>query len=693
MTRPSKSQEGTYPNRTLNAGLDRTSAISNFAHRGTSSHCYDSVNASQRQGLRSAVAVLSLLAIIVCATSPQLLTAADALPVLSLSEDFQACSQPIVKQPQQQELSLRLRRIFSSPPAEYGSSLNSVAIKRRHLHSHCHADHQHKSSAQTHSELTEEVAGIKESSNAGAVAKKQAEERDGHFRPRLDQQHMDFVALAARVSGRSSKSVEKALLKQLRQEHEAREHDQLEKPERRTSQGDAGGLRAEQNNGEMDPMIKTTLKILPKPKGKGQSKAVKGHVAKHSEPEDRDINAGTNQDNRLILKHTKMTSSTNHRHHPALDDSYSSSNNVKGDHSQQQHALKLVDQKSLKCLNNSRCTMETNLSLKTTPTIFYVPHQDDDALAMALAIREHIEAGRKVIVHLYSDGVNSVLRDIIAGTVSPCPLQHAPHEFNVTLQDVVTGRTHEFRQSLRHLGVQDENMYETGWSDIEPVKDYPAFQKKLKDLIVGYEEKYPGASHKCISGEYDRDGLGRNPTHRACWDVARELIDEYPTGYPSSKQLWDFRFYRTYTYYKSPEHREAQYILALPQFLPYKQRALDQYKRWKPSHGELAWGYHSVKALIDASYNDPYVYVDMLDNDPTNPENPSHEPSADTILIQSPEDKAQLLDQLPPKDLEVIRAEEELENEQAEKILERFEQAMRGPEGRGYKRPKWMDTK
>ncbi|KAI9242821.1 MAG: hypothetical protein BYD32DRAFT_402684 [Podila humilis] len=639
MTRPSKSQEDTHSNRTLNASLNRTSAISNFAHRGTSSHRHDSVNASQRQGLRSAVAVLSLLAIVVCTTSPRLLTTADALPVLSLSEDFQPRSRPIVKQPQQQELTLRLRRVFSSPrPAEYGSSLNSVAFKRRHLHSHCHADHQHKSSAKTHSEVTEGAAGIKESVNAGAVAKKPTEERNGHFRPRLDQQHRDFVAMAARVSGKSSKSVEEALLKQLKQEDEAREHEQLEKPERRTSQ---------------------------------------------------DINTETNQDNRLILKHTKVTSSTN----PTLDDSYSSSNNIKGYHSQQQYALKLADQNSLECLNSNGCTMETNLSLKTTPTIFYVPHQDDDALAMALAIREHIEAGRKVIVHLYSDGINSVLRDIIAGTVAPCPLQHDPHIFNVTLQDVVTGRTHEFRQSLRHLGVQDENMYETGWSDIEPVKDYPTFQKKLKDLIVGYEEKYPGASHKCISGEYDRDGLGRNPTHRACWDVARELIDEHPTGYPSSKQPWDFRFYRTYTYYKSPEHREAQYIQALPQFLTYKQRALDQYKKWEPSHGELAWGYHSVKALIDASYNDPYVYVDMLDNDPTNPENPSHEPSADTILMQSPEDKAQLLDQLPPKDLEVIRAEEELENEQAEKILERFEQAMRGPEGRGYTRPKWIDMK
>lgn len=110
-------------------------------------------------------------------------------------------------------------------------------------------------------------------------------------------------------------------------------------------------------------------------------------------------------------------------------------------------------------------------------------------MKIGIAIREHIEAGRKVIVHLYSDGINSMLRDIIAGTVAPCPLQHPPHIFNVTLQDVVTGRTHEFRQSLRQLGVRDENVFETGWSDIEPVKDYPTFQKKLKDLIIGYEKK------------------------------------------------------------------------------------------------------------------------------------------------------------------------------------------------------------
>ncbi|KAF9099121.1 hypothetical protein BGX27_000662 [Mortierella sp. AM989] len=258
---------------------------------------------------------------------------------------------------------------------------------------------------------------------------------------------------------------------------------------------------------------------------------------------------------------------------------------------------------------------------KSTPTIFYVPHQDDDALAMALSIREHIESGRRVIVHLYSDGINPLLRDIVAGDV-PCTLHHMPiHRQNLTLQDVVTGRTHEFRNSLRALGVKDEDVFETGWSDVEPYLNYDAFKEKLRDLIVGYEDKYPGASHKCISGEYDTDATGRNPTHRACWDVATTLVDDNPGGWPSSNQLWDFRFYRTYTFYNPKHSRTAQYIRSLPQYLHYKQRALDQYKRWDPESGELAWGYHSVKPLIDASYHDPLLYIDMLDNDPIKPQN------------------------------------------------------------------------
>ncbi|KAG0346575.1 hypothetical protein BGZ54_005184, partial [Gamsiella multidivaricata] len=120
------------------------------------------------------------------------------------------------------------------------------------------------------------------------------------------------------------------------------------------------------------------------------------------------------------------------------------------------------------------------------------------------------------------------------------------------------------------MGVLDEDIQETGWSDVEPYMNYSAFKERLRGLIVEYEMK-------------------------------------------------NSRFYRTYTFYKAQEQRSAQYIRFLPQYLSSKQRALDQYKRWVPENGEFAWGYHSVQYLIDASYTDPHLYIDMLDNDPVNP--------------------------------------------------------------------------
>ncbi|KAF9432099.1 hypothetical protein BGZ76_011267 [Entomortierella beljakovae] len=338
---------------------------------------------------------------------------------------------------------------------------------------------------------------------------------------------------------------------------------------------------------------------------------------------------------------------------------------------------------------------------KSTPAIFYVPHQDDDALAMALSIREHVESGRKVIVHLYSDGVNPLLRDIVAGD-APCTLQHNPiHKQNLTLEDVVTGRTHEFRNSLRALGVKDEDIFETGWSDVEPFLEYDSFKAKLQNLIVGYEKKYPGASHKCISGEYDTDSTGRNPTHRACWDVATQLVDEHPGGWPSSKQLWDL----TYTFYKPKAKRTAQYTHSLPQYLHHKQRALDQYKRWDPASGELAWGYHSVKTLIDASYSDPLLYIDMLDIDPVNPENwDSNEhikqkprinkKGKDTGSQSSCVETKELKHAVAPE-MTLVEQVTIVENEDHSKwsekeihaqkeFLDSYQQAAKRPEGRGY---------
>ncbi|KAG0343488.1 hypothetical protein BG004_005282 [Podila humilis] len=684
----------------------------------------------------------------VCASSPAgLFTPIHAHPIIAAS--FASVGHTLDTQQQHDP---------SSGPV---NSMVKVKKRHHHPHSHPQHEHRHKHKQQHHNnkhhdnqqEQEEQEEQQEHEEQKQGQKQEQEHDHDENVIPNtetLDQQEEDFIDMASRVSGKSPQSIENMLIAQRHKARQKKRQKEQQRQQQRQRQahhihkGEGQGLLSLESivhhdqDGGGDSMHKmTTLKVLLRPNYSPEDGDSRHHLTHGLTINNNDMRSNTEQeeqpqhqqdevvegdmdfDGRLILKHSESTRASTHGHHHQHDNQQQHENQHRSKHKhkhhkdpslhkdvyhqqqqqQQQHTLKLPIQKQrLECLQKYSCSFETTSPFKEAPAIFYVPHQDDDALAMALAIREHIEAGRKVIVHLYSDGINAQLREIVAGVVTPCPLEHEPHQFsNLTLKDVVTGRTHEFRQSLRKLGIEDENIFETGWSDIEPVKDYQTFRNKLKDLILGYETKYPGASHKCISGMYDRDGLGRNPTHLACWDVARELIDDNPGGHPNSTEPWDFRFYRTYTYYKTHEQREAQFIRALPQYLKYKQRALDQYKKWKPSHGELAWGYHSVKILIDASYNDPYVYMDMLDNDPTNPASPNYSISISSgstakqggsIMAQSAEEKKQLLDKLlPPKDMAAIWAEEDKEREQAKDILSKFEQAMRGPEGLGYKAP------
>jgi len=57
------------------------------------------------------------------------------------------------------------------------------------------------------------------------------------------------------------------------------------------------------------------------------------------------------------------------------------------------------------------------------PAIFYVPHQDDDYLAMALGIAEHVAAGRAVKAILYTNGGNGGLRRRHGSGHVPVPIR------------------------------------------------------------------------------------------------------------------------------------------------------------------------------------------------------------------------------------------------------------------------------
>jgi LmbE family N-acetylglucosaminyl deacetylase len=254
------------------------------------------------------------------------------------------------------------------------------------------------------------------------------------------------------------------------------------------------------------------------------------------------------------------------------------------------------------------------------PAIFYVPHQDDDYLGMSLGIPEHVAAGRRVKVILYTNGGNPGLTAIMNGTTA-CPLYgssdpaYAGHEqyhhYNFTDDDTKRVRTEEFERSMAALGVTD--ITETGWED-DATTGMPGdpFVDKLAALILQNEQQYPGTSHKCIAGNRDCRptwaGSTPFPTHIACWSAALKLTQEHPEIW------WDFHFYDDYVYWLSsnPADWNRQFTYGLSQFMGQKSWSFEAYHAWDPGNGKYALGYHSVPFLFDVAKNDASVHIEML---------------------------------------------------------------------------------
>lgn len=242
------------------------------------------------------------------------------------------------------------------------------------------------------------------------------------------------------------------------------------------------------------------------------------------------------------------------------------------------------------------------------PAIFYSPHQDDESLAMAGSIREHKEAGRQVILVLLSRGENGGLLDIMNGAAD-CPLGTdcpggGSHSFGLVQDDIVRGRTAEFTAAARRLGVDRvvvRDRPDSAWTD------YAGFVREVRDTILEFEARYPGASHKLVDGYrdviYGYPEDDPNLTHKACREAAEGL----------EGQIADFRYYWVYGYTWPLEKRTADYVLPLSdkQFAR-KRQALAEYSRWDPKHGRYALGYHSVgKLMIDPAAADPHEYIDL----------------------------------------------------------------------------------
>lgn len=244
------------------------------------------------------------------------------------------------------------------------------------------------------------------------------------------------------------------------------------------------------------------------------------------------------------------------------------------------------------------------------PAIFYTPHQDDETLGMGASIAEHVRVGRPVYVVLYSTGSLTGAFEVLNGVdsngqVVECGYHNLVHNFNLSIQDFVFARNLEFIAACKALGVHKVFISNNGLGYDETV-GLANMTFQYKELIHYFENLYPNASHKLMSGNCDQTPFGtRHLCHRAAAEAVHEI---YQTG-----QISDFRLYRDYVFYFPEINRNADWIKQVIQVDKEKrQNALDEYGLFLPQNGRYAIGYeHSVYELFDNSYNSNWEYIDF----------------------------------------------------------------------------------
>jgi len=217
----------------------------------------------------------------------------------------------------------------------------------------------------------------------------------------------------------------------------------------------------------------------------------------------------------------------------------------------------------------------------TWPAVFFTPHPDDETLAMAGAIKEHLAAGRSVFVELLTHGEASAVRTILqdGGT---CSWHSGTHNHVLTPAQFGQARVTEFLDAMSTLGVKGVHVSDLGDGNLTVAEVASR---------IGFWEKHkpaPGVSYKGTLGTTQSDAGGAtHPDHIATWTAL------------TTSGLADVRGYNASLYTPitgkplNTVHLDASTCAA-------KTAALAVYMVWNPSAARYAVGYHSVKATFDS---------------------------------------------------------------------------------------------
>ncbi|OWA37846.1 PIG-L domain-containing protein [Saccharibacillus sp. O16] len=230
--------------------------------------------------------------------------------------------------------------------------------------------------------------------------------------------------------------------------------------------------------------------------------------------------------------------------------------------------------------------------------LFFIPHQDDEALTFGAAIRNHLNVGDECHVILYTDGsASNVFRQLNGETRSSIhrKILNPEREGYAPLDptDLVRCRNDEFLRSCLALGLPVENIH-----FVQQLRDGTTTVESCESLIRDFTDRYPGARVKTFT-----DLGGNHIDHANMGRAALKLHRE--------DKIADLRLY--VEPYNLRQAKKTQRGLEVHKEKPEINReavvaSLREYTKWNPALEQFAIGYHSVRKEIDAAIANPVSY-------------------------------------------------------------------------------------
>lgn len=231
-------------------------------------------------------------------------------------------------------------------------------------------------------------------------------------------------------------------------------------------------------------------------------------------------------------------------------------------------------------------------------TVFYFPpHQDDELTNFGVSIIKDVDAGRRAVCVLCTDGGASGVRSVL-GDGRGCHLHSGKHVYPMSREEFSAARDREYRACCREMGLPDGDIR------ISPVRgsDGQLTVDRAREIIL---DAVKGLDPETVEVRAlaPVSHVHQNPDHTATGRAALELFREGAFG--RLTLFYESILLPSRTGKALPPEYELERVGPDEEQALRCRRAADRYGVWDPENGLFAVGHHSVKDEFDMMVNAP----------------------------------------------------------------------------------------